>query len=61
VVGSGPSETFQYAGISCEPTCTDTAPYEEYALCSEQDPGVCGNGQQCVQSGVLGPNYFVCE
>ena len=26
-----------------------------------QDPGVCGAGQQCTQSQVLGSNYYLCE
>ena len=52
---------FVYAGISCAATCASTATEEEFAICSLQSPGVCGNGQQCVQSQVLGDNYYVCE
>ena len=61
VVGSGPAQTFQYAGVSCAATCANTSTYVEYTLCSAQDPGVCGAGQQCTQSQVLGSNYYLCE
>ncbi len=61
VVGMGPSQTFQYAGVSCQPTCANTTTYVEFALCSTTDPNVCPTGQQCTQSQVLGNNYYVCE
>jgi hypothetical protein len=57
VTGQPPQS--RYTGISCAASCPANG--DEFLVCSLADPTVCPPNQQCVMSGVLGKNYYICN
>jgi hypothetical protein len=59
LVGNPPQQYRDYTGVACQSTCDN--PSTEIVVCDPTSSNPCPFGGTCVQSGLLGNGYNVCN